>query len=253
MSDHPKPSPTEPTTVDLSERGAPKDGIPQTGDRRLFMQLLVFEHPSNFDAAVHFLQARLTQGGIQAVLYADVNHPQGLGLLTFSEDPTHFVTRVHDAVRECNRVADIAPWRVRPEFSMLGRTYSTGYESDLTHWLLDRPRDTVMHEGWDWAVWYPLKRTGAFARLDPREQGSILREHGAIGRAYGEQDYAHDIRLACHGLDVNDNDFVIGLVGKALHPLSHVVQSMRKTRQTGEFMDHMGPFFVGKVIARVRG
>jgi hypothetical protein len=24
-----------------------------------------------------------------------------------------------------------------------------------------------------------------------------------------------------------------------------VVQAMRKTRQTGEFMDHMGPFFVG--------
>lgn len=243
----------EQQSVDLSERGAPRDGAPQVSDRRLFMQLLVFEHPSNFDAAAHHLEERLIQGHIPAVIYADVNHPQGLGLLTFSEDPAHFVSRVHDAVRECNRVADVVPWRTRPEFTMLGRTYSTGYESDLAHWLLDRPRETVMHEGWDWAIWYPLKRTGAFSRLDPKEQGAILREHGAIGRAYGAQDHAHDIRLACHGLDTNDNDFVIGLVGKELHPLSHVVQSMRKTRQTGEYMDHMGPFFVGRVIARVRG
>ena len=252
MSDHTKHGAPEAAPIDISERGAPKDGVPQVSERRLFMQLLVFEHPSNYDAAVHFLQARLTQGGISAVLYADVNHPQGLGLLTFSEDPTHFVSRVHDAVRECNRVTDIAPWRVRPEFSMLGRTYSTGFESDLGHWLLDRPRDTVMHEGWDWAVWYPLKRIGAFNRLDPKEQGAILREHGTIGRQYGAQDLAHDIRLACHGLDGNDNDFIIGLIGPTLYPLSHVVQTMRKTRQTGEFMEHMGPFFVGRVIARVR-
>ncbi len=253
MSDATKHGPGDLPAVDVSERGAPKDGVPQVSNRRLFMQLLVFEHPSNFDAALHQLEEALTLGGVPAVLYADANHPQGLGLLTFSEDPAHFVTRVHDIVRECNRATDVAPWRSRPEFSMFGRTYSTGYESDLTHWLLDRPRDTVMHEGWDWAVWYPLKRTGAFSRLDPKEQGAILREHGTIGRAYGEKDLAHDIRLACHGLDSNDNDFVIGLVGKELHPLSHVIQSMRKTRQTGEFMDRMGPFFVGRVISRVKG
>ena len=110
-----------------------------------------------------------------------------------------------------------------------------------------------MHAGWDYGVWYPLKRKGAFSRLEGREQGAILREHGGIGRAYGAKDYAHDIRLACHGLDINDNDFVIGLIGPELHPLSHVVQTMRKTRQTSEFMEHMGPFFVGRVIARVGG
>ena len=32
-------------------------------------------------------------------------------------------------------------------------------------------------------------------------------EHGGIGRAYGEADYAHDVRLACHGLGTEDNDF----------------------------------------------
>jgi len=80
-----------------------------------------------------------------------------------------------------------------------------------------------------------------------------MREHGSIGKAYGDADLAHDIRLACHGLDENDNEFVIGLVGKELHPLSHVVQSMRRTRQTSEFMEKMGPFFVGHAIFRHGG
>jgi hypothetical protein len=44
---------------------------------------------------------------------------------------------------------------------------------------------------------------------------------------------------------------VIGLCGKDLHPLSHVVQAMRKTRQTAEFMEQMGPFFIGHVARRV--
>ena len=41
---------------------------------------------------------------------------------------------------------------------------------------------------------------------------------------------------------------VIGLMGKDLHPLSHLVQAMRKTRQTSEFIEKMGPFFVGYVL-----
>ncbi len=92
MSDATKHGPGDLPAVDVSERGAPKDGVPQVSNRRLFMQLLVFEHPSNFDAALHQLEEALTLGGVPAVLYADANHPQGLGLLTFSEDPAHFVT-----------------------------------------------------------------------------------------------------------------------------------------------------------------
>ena len=61
-------------------------------------------------------------------------------------------------------------------------------------------------------------------------------------------DLAHDIRLACHGLDVHDNDFVVGLVGKDLHPLSAVVQAMRKTQQTSLYLDRLGPFFVGRAV-----
>ena len=115
---------------------------------------------------------------------------------------------------------------------------------------MQRPIDTARNEAWPWAVWYPLRRKGAFNQLSPREQGGILREHGVIGRAYGEKDLAHDIRLACHGLDTNDNEFVIALTGKDLYPLSHVVQSMRKTRQTAEYITQMGPFFIGHAIWR---
>jgi chlorite dismutase len=71
--------------------------------------------------------------------------------------------------------------------------------------------------------------------------------------AYGQQELGHDIRLACHGLDGGDNEFLIGLVGHDLHPLSHLVQAMRKTRQTSEFIAKMGPFFVGYVIGRSTG
>jgi chlorite dismutase len=45
---------------------------------------------------------------------------------------------------------------------------------------------------------------------------------------------------------------VIGLVGKELYPLSHLVQRMRKTQQTSEYIQTMGPFFVGYSVWRKR-
>ena len=77
---------------------------------------------------------------------------------------------------------------------------------------------------------------------------SILREHGKIGHSFGEAGHAHDVRLASFGLDQNDNDFVIGLIGKELFPLSACIQAMRRTRQTSSFMQQMGPFFIGRAI-----
>jgi chlorite dismutase len=231
--------------VDTNERGSDKSGAPISMNRRLFMQLLGFEcdEPSKM---LPLLSGALREQNVPSVIYEDVNHPRGLGLLTFSEDPLDFVSRVRPLV-------SAGGLRPRPELSMLGRTYSTGFEQDLEFWLLRRPRETVLNEAWPWAIWYPLRRVGPFERLDPKERGQIMREHGGIGRAYGAQDLAHDVRLACHGLDQNDNDFVIGLIGKELHPLSHVVQAMRQTRQTAEFMDKMGPFFVGRAVFRNAG
>ena len=131
---------------------------------------------------------------------------------------------------------------------MLGRTYALGYEPDLEDALIHRPRRTVLEPAWPWAIWYPLRRSGQFARLEESEQREILKEHGTIGMRFGRADLAHDIRLACHGLDKNDNDFVIGVLGKQLHPLSVVIQTMRGTQQTALYLTNLGPFFVGKAI-----
>jgi chlorite dismutase len=65
---------------------------------------------------------------------------------------------------------------------------------------------------------------------------------------FGRAGYATDIRLACHGLDKNDNDFVIALLGRELYPLSACVQAMRKTKQTAHYLESLGPFFIGKAI-----
>ena len=75
-----------------------------------------------------------------------------------------------------------------------------------------------------------------------------MMEHGMLGRRYGEAGYAADVRLECHGLDRDDNEFVIGLIGPELFPLSKLVKDMRSTRQTSEFIQQMGPFFVGKTL-----
>jgi chlorite dismutase len=223
-------------TVDVRERGANQ----QLSDRRLYMQLQVFTGCTDGKPLVGALEAT----GMEAVLYEDVNDPRGVGVLTMSEDPAFFVTGVRDLF---NR-GPFAALMLRAELTMMGRTYASGFEADLDEWLLRRPRRTALNPAWPWGIWYPLRRTGAFARLDPREQGQVIREHSVIGRAYGDADLAHDVRLACQGLDMHDNDFVIGLVGKDLHPLSHLVQTMRKTVQTSQYLQTLGPFFVGHVL-----
>src|SRR5262249_12626544 len=159
--------------------------------------------------AIDALALALEARSVSAVIYEDVNAPRSLAVLTWSENPEHFVSAVRPALNAADRGLTL-----RPAFTMFGRTYSTGYEPDLRFWLLDRPVQTALNPSWPWAVWYPLRRVGAFNRIEGREQAAIMKEHGAIGRAYGEQDLAHDIRLACHGLDVADNEFVIGLIGK---------------------------------------
>jgi hypothetical protein len=230
-------------TIDVNEYGGKRDGVRQELGRRLYMQLLVFDADVRPDQEAKEITAGLRGAGVRSVVYADAMDPRGVAVLTWSEDPAHFVQQVRPHLQS-------ATLTLRRDYAMLGRTYATGHEPDLEHALLRRPIEQVTREAYPWHVWYPLRRSGAFARLEPHEQGQILREHAQIGMAYGAQELAHDVRLACHGLDAADNEFVIGLVGRELHPLSHLVQSMRKTRQTSEFIAKMGPFFVGYVLHR---
>jgi chlorite dismutase len=226
--------------LDIREKGGLRGGERQVSDKRLFMQFLAFGEADETESLVE----ALSHSGIESVLYEDVNDPRGVGLLTWSDDPAFFVNVVRPFLND----EIFAELPLKPEYTMLGRTYALGHEPNLEEWLLDRSRRVVTDPEWRWHVWYPLRRKGEFNALPPEEQGSILSEHGKIGHSFGTAGYAHDVRLACFGMDKNDNDFIIGLIGKELYPLSACVQAMRKTRQTAGFIQEMGPFFVGRAI-----
>ncbi len=229
----------------MREYGGPRQGKRQELNRRLFMQLQVFTGA----AQTAMLAAELQAAALPAVLYLDLNDAHGVGLLSWSDDPDFFTTRL----RECLLQPAWAGLKPRREYTMFGRTYALGHEPDLEDWLLRHPVRAALSEENAWAVWYPLRRKGGFSGLEPNEQTAILREHGRIGHAFGAAGLAQDIRLACFGLDRADNDFVIGLVGRELHPLSACVQAMRKTRQTAHYIARMGPFFVGRAHWRSAG
>lgn len=225
---------------DLSERGGLKNGVAQRSDERLFMQLLAFGGCRDIRAVTESFAA----SGLTGVIYEDLNDPRGIAVLSLSEDPNQFI----DSLRPMLGRAPFDSLELKPDYTMFGRTYSIGYEPDLRETLIDRPRRTVLNPDWRWATWYPLRRSGRFSQLSPEEQRTILAEHGAIGMTFGAADLAHDVRLACHGLDRDDNDFVIGLIGKELFPLSAVVQAMRKTQQTSLYLDRLGPFLVARAV-----
>jgi chlorite dismutase len=229
-------------TLDLREKSRTGDGHSQTLDRRLFMQLLAFGGSEDSTPLIDALM----RAQLPSVLYEDVNDPYGVALLTFNESPDFFLTDLRRFLRGL-------PFRTlipKPEYTMFGRTYAQGDEKDLTHSLLVRPRQRACDPKMPWAIWYPLRRRGAFEQLSADDQRVILMEHGGVGHAYGRAGLGTDIRLACYGLDKNDNDFVIGLVGSELYPLSSLVQRMRKTKQTSIYLERLGPFFIGKAIFR---
>ncbi len=228
--------PTNPETPDIREKGA-RD---QRSDSRLFFQLMCFGGCRDTTAAIDAVKASC----LQAVVYEDLHNPFGIGVLTMSQSPDDFL----GPVRQLFQQRPFAGLHPMHDLTMFGRTYTIGYEHDLNETLIHRPTRTALNPDWPWAVWYPLRRSGAFNRLPRDEQNNILKEHGTLGMAFGSADYAHDIRLACHGLDRDDNDFVIGLTGKDLHPLSAIVQAMRKTKQTAQYLTNLGPFFVGKAV-----
>lgn len=227
--------------VDITEKGATVDGKRQEIDNRLYVQLLAYTGCK--DSKV--LAEALKKSGLEhIVLYDNINDPLGVAVVSMSDDPEFFVTKLREVLRQ-EPFSTLTP---QPEYTMIGRTYSIGHEQDLEDWLITRvPRITANPEE-PWAVWYPLRRKGEFALLDKREQGKIMMEHGTIGRAFGMEGFAKDVRLACAGLDINDNDFVIGLIGDKLYPMSKLVETMRITKQTSTYMESIGPFWIGKAV-----
>ncbi|MDP3981288.1 MAG: chlorite dismutase family protein [Chlamydiota bacterium] len=228
---------------EIDEKGAPnQDGKARTYSNRLFMQLHVYGQCARAEDCIPVLE-RLD---IESVLYFDASDPKALAVLTYHQDPNRLI----QASRTLIGQGPFSGFVQKHEYTMFGRTYASGRETDLEEWLINRPRRFALSDEHQWAIWYPLRRKGEFELLSRAEQGKILGEHALIGRRYGQAGLAHDIRLACHGLDKNDNEFVIGLLGKDLYPLSKVVQDMRQTQQTIQYIVSMGPFFIGKVCWR---
>ena len=228
----------EPRPLELAEKGR-RNGQEISLDRRLFMKFTAFGRCFDPHAAV----AALREDGARGAVYLDANDPQGIGVMVAAEDPEYFVTNLRSVFSH----RPFADFVHKTDFDMLGRTYSIGYEPDLEDTLLKRPMNKMLDAKNVWAVWYPLQRAKKFYTLPPEHQRKILAEHGTLAHRYGAGGQVNDVRLACHGLDKDDNDFIVGLLGPKLHPLSAVVQEMRKTEQTSQYLDSLGPFFVGKV------
>lgn len=225
---------------DLLEYGAPVRGEIQTLDTRLFVQLQVFTGCLDTAPVVDAVR----HSGLAAAVYANLNDPRGVGVVTMAEDPAVFA----GGFRSLLTAPPFRELTPVPDFTMIGRTYGQGREADLEDFLLRKVPRSVLNPEHPWAVWYPLRRTGPYNRLPRAEQGKIMMEHGMLGRRYGEAGHAVDVRLECHGIDRDDNEFVIGLIGPKLFPLSRLIKDMRTTRQTAEFIQAMGPFFVGRVL-----
>lgn len=229
----------------LGERGRGPEGEPRVVDFRLFLQLQVFTnclHRERVQTALE--EAAGADPAFVGVLYQDMSDPRGIGVLTAREDPAFFIDDWRDLLLS-ESFRSLTP---RPAFTMTGRTYTIGYEANLEDVLLHRTIRRMLAPEYPWAIWYPLRRAGTFEQLSGEEQKEILMEHAGLGMRFSQAGYGQDIRLACHGLDTHDNDFVVGLLGPDLYPLSAMVQTMRKTQQTARHLERLGPFFLGRVI-----
>ena len=94
MSDDPARREPGLPTIDVREYGGKRDGVRQEMNRRLFMQVLVYEVDGKPEPEAKALAGRLKDAGVSSVIYADTMDPRSIGLLTWGEDPAHFVQRV---------------------------------------------------------------------------------------------------------------------------------------------------------------
>ncbi len=223
---------------DMRERGARRAGVPQALDRRLYMQLLALNGVADADELV----AALGQGGAEGVVYESATEPGTAAVLLLDGDPGALLDAAAALATEAGLIG-AEPLR---ELAMYGRTYGSGHEPELEDWLLHAPRRKLAAAENEWAVWYPLRRSADFYRLDDAARGRIMAEHGKVGRTFVEAGYADDVRLECFGLDPADNEFVIGLLGGELDRLSRLVKAMRLTEHTTRYIERLGPFFVGR-------
>ena len=101
------------------------------------------------------LARALEKSDLEAVLYADVNDPFGVALLSIAESPSTLTGTVRNFIAS-SPFSDLTQ---KPHLTMTGRTYSSGREAQLDDYLLGKPRRNALNTDWPWAVWDPLRRT----------------------------------------------------------------------------------------------
>ena len=195
---------------DMRERGARRAGVPQALDRRLYMQLQALAGVADAGELV----AALRRAGAAGVVYESATEP-GLRRCccsTASRARCSTPAGRWPPTRRWPGPSRGASWRCTggPTAPGTSRTSRTGCCGR-------RARKLAAAEN-EWAVWYPLRRSADFYRLDAAGRGRVLAEHGKVGRTFVEAGYADDVRLECFGLDPADNEFVIGLLGGRAGP-----------------------------------
>ncbi len=221
------------------ERVAQQAEEKKTENKNLFIQLSVFGGCENVKKVISTLEKHRTP----AVVYEDLNDPLGIGVVTTYENPADFVELLRPALLD----EPFPGLHQKHEMTMLGRTYEVGYEKDLEYSLLQKPKDRLNDNRYPWGVWYPLRRRSSYENLPAEKQREIQTEHMRIARSFSRDGSIGDIRLAAFGLNPVDQDFVVALLGQKLTPLSEIVQAMRKSIHTSEYIESLGPFFVGRV------
>jgi len=170
---------------DIDEHGAGD----QVSTTRLFMQLVAFGECTDTGAVVEAVKA----AGIPAVVYEDMNDARGVALLTWSPDPAFFVTTLRGLLQS-EPFASLWP---KQDLTMIGRSYTLGHEPDVKQWLFDRPINTATNADEKWAVWYPLRRAGAFEKLEPGNWIAQNAASSAVGKLVIQFAARQGLRCAC--------------------------------------------------------
>jgi len=207
-------------------------------DNTLFLQLQVFdiEPAAGPRAMVSALSRRLREKRIDGVIYGDANDHRGIGLLTWATNPGDILDNVH-ALLGGKRFSALTP---RPGWVMFGRVGS------------DQPYgttvETLLNGSQSWAVWYPVRNKPEWGSLDAGSQQSVHDEHIEAAKSFIAEGRVSYARLACHGLDPEDNDYISYMAAADLGDISSLAEAIRGTAQVSTHTDKMGPVFVGRKI-----
>ena len=235
--------------IDVNEYGGKKDGERQAMNRRLFMQLLVFDAPAGeaADEIGKDLAAQLRHNAIAGVVYADASSPRGLGLLTWSEDPAHFVQAVRPLfARRLAAQGGPAPAvrDARPHLRHGPRAGPRARAPAPRHPERDERRSTRGTSGTRSAA--RARSRGSTRRSRAASCASTRRSASPTARPSWRTTSAS----RATGSTPRTTSSSSASSGASSTRFSHLVQTMRKTRQTSEYIAKMGPFFVGFVLHR---